>query len=77
MTEVTYYGQVHGTLTTLARMHPRNRDGIINVGLSMAYRSIPLQSAYCGAKSVKSFTSSVITELASTRVMRCTCSFPA
>ena len=65
MTEVTYYGQVHGTLAALAHMRPRDRGVIINVGSAMAYRSIPLQSAYCGAKhAVKGFTESVMCELA-------------
>jgi NAD(P)-dependent dehydrogenase (short-subunit alcohol dehydrogenase family) len=65
ITEVTYYGQVHGTLAALARMRPRNRGVIVNVGSAMAYRSIPLQSAYCGAKhAVKGFTESVMCELA-------------
>jgi len=65
MTEVTYFGQVHGTRAALRRMRPRDRGVIVNVGSAMAYRSIPLQSAYCGAKhAVKGFTESVITELA-------------
>jgi NAD(P)-dependent dehydrogenase (short-subunit alcohol dehydrogenase family) len=65
ITEVTYYGQVYGTLAALKRMRPRNRGVIINVGSAMAYRSIPLQSAYCGAKhAVKGFTESVMCELA-------------
>ena len=65
MTEVTYYGQVHGTLAALERMRPRDRGVIVNVGSAMAYRSIPLQSAYCGAKhAVKGFTESVMCELA-------------
>ncbi len=65
MTEVTYFGQVHGTLAALKRMRPRDRGVIVNVGSAMAFRSIPLQSAYCGAKhAVKGFTESVITELA-------------
>jgi NAD(P)-dependent dehydrogenase (short-subunit alcohol dehydrogenase family) len=65
MTEVTYYGQVHGTRAALARMRPRNRGVVINVCSAMAYRSIPLQSAYCGAKhAVKGFTESVMCELA-------------
>jgi NAD(P)-dependent dehydrogenase (short-subunit alcohol dehydrogenase family) len=65
MTEVTYYGQVHGTLAALGLMRPRNRGVIVNVGSAMAYRSIPLQSAYCGAKhAVKGFTESVMCELA-------------
>lgn len=65
ITEVSYYGQVHGTLAALARMRPRDAGVIINVGSAMSYRSIPLQAAYCGAKhAVKGFTESVITELA-------------
>ena len=65
MTEVTYFGQVNGTRAALARMRPRNRGVIVNVGSAMAYRSIPLQSAYCGAKhAIKGFTESVSTELA-------------
>jgi NAD(P)-dependent dehydrogenase (short-subunit alcohol dehydrogenase family) len=65
MTEVTYYGQVHGTRAALSRMRPRDRGVIVNVGSAMAYRSIPLQSAYCGAKhAIKGFTESVRTELA-------------
>lgn len=68
MTEVTYFGQVYGTQSALRRMRPRNRGVIINVGSAMAFRSIPLQSAYCGAKhAVKGFTESVITELAHER----------
>ena len=64
MTEVTYYGQVHGTLAALERMRPRDRGVIINVGSAMAYRSIPLQATYCGAKhAVKGFTESVMCEL--------------
>jgi NAD(P)-dependent dehydrogenase (short-subunit alcohol dehydrogenase family) len=65
ITEVTYYGQVYGTMTALERMRPRDRGVVINVGSAMAFRSIPLQSAYCGAKhAVKGFTESVMTELA-------------
>ncbi len=65
MTEVTYYGQVYGTQAALRHMRPRDRGVIVNVGSAMAYRSIPLQSAYCGAKhAVKGFTESVMTELA-------------
>ncbi|WP_325104694.1 SDR family oxidoreductase [Segeticoccus sp.] len=65
MTEVTYFGQVYGTEVALRRMRPRDRGVIVNVGSAMAYRSIPLQSAYCGAKhAVKGFTESVMTELA-------------
>jgi NAD(P)-dependent dehydrogenase (short-subunit alcohol dehydrogenase family) len=64
-TEVTYYGQVHGTLAALELMRPRNRGVIVNVGSAMAFRSIPLQAPYCGAKhAVKGFTESVMCELA-------------
>lgn len=64
MTDVTYMGQVNGTWAALSVMRPRDRGAIINVCSAMSYRSIPLQSAYCGAKhAVKGFTESVITEL--------------
>ena len=64
MTDITYFGQVNGTRAALARMRPRDRGVIVNVGSAMSYRSIPLQSAYCGAKhAVKGFSESVITEL--------------
>ena len=65
VTEVTYHGQVHGTQAALRHMRPRNRGVIVNVGSAMAYRAIPLQAAYCGAKhAVKGFTEAVMTELA-------------
>jgi len=65
VTEVTYYGQVHGTLAALDLMRPRDRGVIINVGSAMAFRSIPLQAPYCGAKhAVKGFTEAVMCELA-------------
>jgi NAD(P)-dependent dehydrogenase (short-subunit alcohol dehydrogenase family) len=64
ITDVTYLGQVHGTLTALELMRPRDRGVIVNVGSAMAFRSIPLQAAYCGAKhAVKGFSESVATEL--------------
>jgi NAD(P)-dependent dehydrogenase (short-subunit alcohol dehydrogenase family) len=63
--DVTFYGQVHGTLAALSKMRPRDRGVIVNVGSAMAYRSIPLQAPYCAAKhAVKGFTESVMTELA-------------
>lgn len=63
-TEVTYLGQVYGTLAALKRMHPRNRGAIVQVGSALAYRSIPLQSAYCGAKhAIVGFTDSIRSEL--------------
>jgi|SRR5438876_3055652 len=49
VTEVTYLGAVYGTLAALRRMLPRDRGCIVQVGSALAFRSIPLQSAYCGA----------------------------
>lgn len=64
VTEVTYLGYVHGTLSALRRMVPRDRGVIIMVGSALAYRSIPLQSAYCASKAaIRGFTDSVRTEL--------------
>jgi hypothetical protein len=63
-TEVTYLGFVYGTMAALKRMRPRNRGAIVQVGSALAYRAIPLQSAYCGAKfAIRGFTDSVRTEL--------------
>jgi short-subunit dehydrogenase len=63
-TEVTYLGYVHGTMSALRRMRERNRGTIVQVGSALAYRAIPLQSAYCGAKfAIRGFTDSVRTEL--------------
>ena len=50
VTEVTYLGYVYGTLAALKRMLPRDRGVIVQVGSALAYRGIPLQAAYCGAK---------------------------
>ncbi|HTL70152.1 MAG TPA: SDR family oxidoreductase [Candidatus Eisenbacteria bacterium] len=64
VTEVCYLGTVHGTLAALKRMKPRGRGVIVQVGSALAYRSIPLQSAYCGAKhAVRGFTDSLRSEL--------------
>lgn len=64
VTEVTYLGYVHGTLAALKRMRPRNRGAIVQVGSALAYRAIPLQSAYCAAKfAIRGFTDSLRTEL--------------
>ncbi|MFI6048881.1 SDR family oxidoreductase [Streptomyces violascens] len=64
VTDVTYLGFVHGTRSALARMVPRDRGTIVQVGSALGERSIPLQSAYCGAKhAMNGFTSSVRTEL--------------
>jgi NAD(P)-dependent dehydrogenase (short-subunit alcohol dehydrogenase family) len=64
VTEVSYLGFVHGTMAALARMRPRDRGTIVQVGSALGYRAIPLQSAYCGAKhAVNGFTESVRCEL--------------
>lgn len=64
VTEVTYLGTVYGTMTALRRMLPRDRGGIVQVGSALAYRAIPLQSAYCGAKhAIQGFTESIRSEL--------------
>jgi NAD(P)-dependent dehydrogenase (short-subunit alcohol dehydrogenase family) len=63
-TDVTYLGQVYGTMAALRRMLPRDHGSIVLVGSALAYRSIPLQSAYCGAKSgIRGFIDSVRCEL--------------
>jgi NAD(P)-dependent dehydrogenase (short-subunit alcohol dehydrogenase family) len=63
-TEVTYLGYVWGTMAALRRMRPRDRGTIVQVGSALAYRSIPLQAPYCGAKhAIKGFTDSLRTEL--------------
>lgn len=64
VTEVTYLGYVYGTMSALRRMHKRNRGTIVQVGSALAYRSIPLQAAYCGAKhGIVGFTDSLRCEL--------------
>jgi NAD(P)-dependent dehydrogenase (short-subunit alcohol dehydrogenase family) len=64
VTEVTYLGYVHGTLAALNRMLPRDRGTIVQVGSALAYRSIPLQAAYCAAKhAIVGFTDSLRCEL--------------
>jgi NAD(P)-dependent dehydrogenase (short-subunit alcohol dehydrogenase family) len=65
VTEVTYLGQVHGTLAALRRMRRRNQGTIVQVGSALSYRAIPLQSAYCAAKfAVRAFTDALRSELA-------------
>jgi NAD(P)-dependent dehydrogenase (short-subunit alcohol dehydrogenase family) len=64
VTEVSYLGFVHGTMAALSRMRPRDRGVIVQVGSALGERSIPLQSAYCGAKhAINGFTSSLRCEL--------------
>jgi NAD(P)-dependent dehydrogenase (short-subunit alcohol dehydrogenase family) len=64
VTEVTYLGGVYGTMAALKRMRPRNRGTIVQVSSALAHRSIPLQSAYCGAKhALAGFLDSLRSEL--------------
>ena len=64
VTDVLYLGFVHGTLSALKRMLPRNKGTIIQIGSALSYRSIPLQSAYCACKhAINGFTDSLRCEL--------------
>ena len=64
VTQVTYLGFVHGTMAALHRMKRRDRGVIVQTGSALAYRGIPLQSVYCGAKhAIKGFTESLLAEL--------------
>lgn len=64
VTDVTYLGQVWGTMAALKRMVPRDSGAVVLVGSALAYRGIPLQSAYCGAKhALQGFLDSVRSEL--------------
>ncbi len=64
VTEVTYLGSAYGTMAALRRMLPRNRGVIVQVGSALAYRSIPLQAAYCASKhAIRGFLESLRTEL--------------
>ena len=61
---MTYLGSVWGTMAALRRMRPRDRGVIVQVGSALAYRGIPLQAAYCGAKhALQGFLESLRTEL--------------
>jgi NAD(P)-dependent dehydrogenase (short-subunit alcohol dehydrogenase family) len=64
VTEVSYLGFVYGTRAALSRMLPRDSGAIVQVGSALAYRGIPLQSAYCGSKhAIQGFNESLRTEL--------------
>lgn len=68
VTDVTYLGFVHGTMAALKSMQPRRRGRIIQMGSALAYRGIPLQAAYCGAKhAIRGFTNSLRAELLAER----------
>jgi len=74
VTEVTYLGQVYGALSALKRMRPRNKGCIIFVGSALAYRGIPLQSAYCASKhAIQGFYDSLRSELLHDRLRIRTC----
>lgn len=80
VTEVTYLGQVYGAKAALKRMLPRNKGSIVFVGSALAYRGIPLQSAYCGAKhGIQGFYDSLRTELMHDRsgIKTCMVQLPA
>jgi len=64
VTDVTYLGVVWGTRAALDRMVPRDRGTIVQIGSALAYRAIPLQAAYCGAKhAIRGFTDAIRSEL--------------
>ena len=64
VTDVTYLGAAYGTLAALRRMRPRDAGVVVQVGSALAYRAIPLQSGYCGAKhALRGFTDAVRCEL--------------
>jgi short-subunit dehydrogenase len=80
VTEVTYLGYVWGTLAALRRMKPRDRGTIVQVGSALAYRGIPLQSAYCAAKhAIQGFMDSLYCELIhdQSKVRTCMVQMPA
>jgi NAD(P)-dependent dehydrogenase (short-subunit alcohol dehydrogenase family) len=80
VTEVTYLGYVWGSMAALKRMHPRDHGVIVQVGSALAYRGIPLQSAYCGAKhAIQGLTDSLRSELLHTnsKVRVCMVQMPA
>lgn len=80
VTDVTYLGTVYGTMSALKRMRPRNEGSIVFVGSALAYRGIPLQSAYCGAKhAIEGFYDSLRTELMheKSKIKTCMVQLPA
>ncbi|MBW8890052.1 MAG: SDR family oxidoreductase [Fibrobacteres bacterium] len=80
VTQVTYLGFVHGALAALRRMRPRDRGTIVLVGSALAYRGIPLQSAYCASKhAIQGFMDSLRSELlhVGSRVHVCMVNLPA
>ena len=79
-TEVTYLGCIWGTMAALKRMRPRDQGTIVQIGSALAYRSIPLQAPYCGAKhAIRGFTDSLRAELMHerSRITLCMVDLPA
>ncbi|MFD9791462.1 SDR family oxidoreductase [Streptomyces sp. NPDC059070] len=73
VTEVTYLGYVYATRAALDRMLPRNAGVIVQVGSAIAYRGIPLQSAYSGAKhAIQGFNEALRCELLASGTRVCT-----
>ena len=80
VTEVTYLGQVYGTMAALRHMREAGRGSIIQIGSALSYRAIPLQSPYCGAKfAVRGFTDSLRSELhhSGSKIRLCMVQLPA
>lgn len=80
VTEVTYLGQIYGAMSALKRMIPRDKGSIVFVGSALAYRGIPLQSAYCGSKhGIQGFYDSLRTELMhdKSKIKTCMVQLPA
>jgi short-subunit dehydrogenase len=80
VTDVTYLGTIYCTMSAMKRMLPRDRGSIVFVGSALAYRGIPLQSAYCGAKhAMQGFYDSLRTELMhdKSRINTCMVQLPA
>jgi NAD(P)-dependent dehydrogenase (short-subunit alcohol dehydrogenase family) len=66
--EVTLLGYVYGSRAALDVMRPKDAGAIVQIGSALAYRAIPLQSAYCASKfAIRGFTDSLRTELAHER----------
>ncbi len=80
VTEVTYLGQVYGAISALKRMFPRDKGSVLFVGSALAYRGIPLQSAYCASKhAIEGFYDSLRSELIhyGSKIKTCMVQLPA
>jgi NAD(P)-dependent dehydrogenase (short-subunit alcohol dehydrogenase family) len=64
VTAVSYLGYANGTRAALRHMLPRNQGAVVQVGSALAYRGIPLQTGYCGAKhAIQGFNEALRCEL--------------